>query len=284
MTTALPEADDAPATAIRQVGGSLADFVTGLVAVHGDFRRPRSMLALPTGATVVHVHFGGNDRHPQDVGTSLLSGIRGQPASRDVAGPFMGVFALLTPLGALQLTRGQATHGLADCIRLDAVLDGAGPQALSQAARLDTGLNESVERVGRWLETWMLGRRPLPPAALRTATVCTDLMRNDGRSIESLASSHAITRRQLERDMRRWMNTTPKGFSHAVRLQHACRLAGSGARLSDVAAGAGYADQAHMTRAFRQLTHMTPREFLQMPPTPISAAFSRADAGGRPYA
>lgn len=242
------------------------------------------MLAVPTGATVVHVHFGGNDKHSPDAGTSLLSGIRSAPTKRDIVGRFTGVFALLSPLGALQLTRGQAVEGQADCIRLEEVIDGGGPRTLSQAARLETGLDDSIERVGGWLETWMLRRGALPPAALRTARVCADLMLDGTRSIESLATAQGVTRRQLERDMQRWMNTTPKSFSHAVRLQLACRLAGSTHKLSDVAAGAGYADQAHMTRAFKRLTHMTPREFLRMPATPISAAFSRADAGGRPFA
>ncbi len=284
MTSKFPDFEDQPKAAARPVDGSLADFVTGLVAVHGDFRHPLSMLAVPTGATVVHVHFGGNERHPPDVGTSLLSGIRGQPAIREVAGPFVGVFALLSPLGALHLTRGQALEGRADCIRLEEVIDGSAPRRLSEAARLDSGLRESMDRVGRWLESWMLDRRSLPPAALRTARVCADLIQDGSQSIESLAATQIVTRRQLERDMRRWMNTTPKGFSHAVRLQHACRLAHSGHKLSDVAAAAGYADQAHMTRSFKRLTRMTPREFMRMPATPISTAFGLADAGGRPFA
>lgn len=284
MTREPPETDDTWTVAARRVDGPLGELVTGLVAVHADLRRPRSMLAVPTGATVVHVHFGGDARHPSDVGTSLLSGIRGEPARRDVAGPFVGVFALLTPLGALELTCGQAMQGQADCIGLDAVIGGQGSRGLSQAAQADAGLHESLDRVGRWLETWLLRRRAMPPAALRTARACAELMRDGGGSIESVATNYAITRRQLERDMRRWMNTTPKGFSHAVRLQHACRLAGRGHKLSEVAAGAAYADQAHMTREFRRLTQMTPGEFTRLPPTPLSIAFGRADAGGRPYA
>src|SRR5690349_3713425 len=71
MTADPPQANDAPTAAARRVGGTLGDFVTGIVAVHGDLRRARSMLAVPTGATVVHVHFGGSDKHSPDAGTSL---------------------------------------------------------------------------------------------------------------------------------------------------------------------------------------------------------------------
>lgn len=284
MTPDRPDPDDDLAAAGRPVGGSLADFVTGLVAVRADCRQPRPMLAVPTGATVLHVHFGGNERLAPDVGVPLLSGIRAEPARRHVAGAFAGVFALLTPLGALHLTRGQAMAGLADCIGLDQVIGGGGSRAVSQAARPEGALQDSLERVGRWLESWILARRAVPPAALRTARVCAELARDGSRSIESLATAEGVTRRQLERDLQRWMNTTPKGFSHAARLQHACRLAARGHALSDIAAGAGYADQSHMTRSFKRLTHLTPREFLRLPSTPISGAFSRVDAGGRPFA
>lgn len=50
---------------------------------------------------------------------------------------------------------------------------------------------------------------------------------------------------------------SPKAFARIARLQQALRLSGDHARLVDLAAAAGYADQAHFSREARALTGMT---------------------------
>jgi AraC-like DNA-binding protein len=62
----------------------------------------------------------------------------------------------------------------------------------------------------------------------------------------------------------------PKHFHRIMRIQEALRLARNevaSRRLADLAATAGYADQAHMTRDFRAITGFTPSAyFAQMSP------------------
>jgi AraC-like DNA-binding protein len=82
--------------------------------------------------------------------------------------------------------------------------------------------------------------------------------------------------RRLHREMTETCGYGAKTLQRIVRLQRTLRLARQRAlahrrpTLAMLALDAGYADQAHMTRDFRDLTGYTPRELL---------ARSRADVG-----
>jgi AraC-like DNA-binding protein len=92
-----------------------------------------------------------------------------------------------------------------------------------------------------------------------------------------------VSRRQLERNFAHWIGTSPRHLAQVARLQSVSRHARSGGGLADVAAASGYADQAHMTRAVRQLTGLTPRQFVQSMRAPWAEAFSAVTGGGTIY-
>jgi AraC family transcriptional regulator len=61
---------------------------------------------------------------------------------------------------------------------------------------------------------------------------------------------------------------------HRLRVQFACRqLARKGTNLAAVAAAAGFADQSHFTRVFKQFTGMTPGAFRAV----LTSGISRED-------
>jgi hypothetical protein len=73
------------------------------------------------------------------------------------------------------------------------------------------------------------------------------------------------TLRQVERLVKRWAGQPMRELQGISRLEHAfyARLAAerdNAARWADVAADAGYADQAHLTRATRRMTGFPPEE------------------------
>ncbi|WP_324277445.1 helix-turn-helix transcriptional regulator [Blastococcus brunescens] len=71
-----------------------------------------------------------------------------------------------------------------------------------------------------------------------------------------------LSERALQRLVNRRLGLTPKWLIQRRRLQEAAeRLRGHPARLGDVAALLGYADQAHFTRDFAAVTAMTPGQF-----------------------
>ena len=77
-----------------------------------------------------------------------------------------------------------------------------------------------------------------------------------------VCAEFGLSERALQRLVRRRLGLTPKWLIQRRRLQEAAeRLRTSPASLSDVAAGLGYADQAHFTRDFARVTDMTPGQF-----------------------
>jgi AraC-like DNA-binding protein len=92
------------------------------------------------------------------------------------------------------------------------------------------------------------------------------LARNPAGDIGQLAAILGITSRQLLRRFRATVGYGPKMLQRIMRfqrlLQLAATLTGRSASLAALALEAGYADQAHMTREFRQLAPGTPASLL----------------------
>lgn len=79
--------------------------------------------------------------------------------------------------------------------------------------------------------------------------------------IESLAGEVGWSRRHLAARFREEVGLAPKTVGRVLRAQHAAERVRAGDRLADVAYEAGYADQAHFNREFRELVGCTPSEF-----------------------
>ena len=98
-------------------------------------------------------------------------------------------------------------------------------------------------------------------------------------SLDAMVSAHGMSAKTLERRFRNEVGLTPKMFQRVVRFRMAFRMLehqrGGGAR---IAAAAGYYDQAHMIRDFRQFTGTSPREFFR-PETPLAGLLLSGLAG-----
>jgi transcriptional regulator GlxA family with amidase domain len=82
--------------------------------------------------------------------------------------------------------------------------------------------------------------------------------------IGPLAEQIGWSRSRLVGRFRREVGLPPKTVARVLRYRRAVDLLGSPTlrSLADVAAAAGYADQAHFTRDFRAFNAMTPTEYL----------------------
>jgi AraC-like DNA-binding protein len=266
----------APATA------GLRAMVTKIFAVHGAAVPSELLHSVPCDASVLHVHLRGDpelDRARSDC--SFFTGIRHASARHSVGGDFVTLFAMLTPLGAVALLEGAGLDGQNPCIPMGHVLGVGAAQSLERVVSTHATPNDALAAFGHWLEDRLLMRRVIPEAAWRAARVQCELSKSPQTRVIDAAQQQAVSQRQLERDMQRWFNLPPKQFALTAQFQRLLHLAARGESLSGMAAEAGFVDQAHMTRAVKRFTGMTPRQLLQAQPGPIARVFQSVSPGAR---
>jgi AraC-like DNA-binding protein len=88
--------------------------------------------------------------------------------------------------------------------------------------------------------------------------------RNGVITINDLASKVYISTRQLEREFKEKLGISPKSYMRIARLNEVNRRIINGERvdLTELSYSAGYSDQAHFIRDFKQFTGESPRVFI----------------------
>jgi AraC-like DNA-binding protein len=92
------------------------------------------------------------------------------------------------------------------------------------------------------------------------------LGRHPHGTVEQLGQDMGISNRQLQRRFCAAVGYGPKLFHSVLRFQRLLQLSGGAAgwrSLADLAAAAGYADQAHMTREVQRFSHCPPTALLR---------------------
>ena len=116
-------------------------------------------------------------------------------------------------------------------------------------------LAEASRRVARAEE------RPTPDW-LQTARALVEEHFAETLPLAAVAARVGVHPVHLARTFRRFYRTTFGGYVRHVRVEFARReLASSSATLSDIAAAAGFCDQSHFSRLFKQYTGLTPAEY-----------------------
>jgi AraC-like DNA-binding protein len=80
-------------------------------------------------------------------------------------------------------------------------------------------------------------------------------------AVDELARIAQLSVFQLFRAFRREHAITPYGLVLAIRVRHAQRCLDGGATIAEAAQRAGFADQSHLTRHFKRLAGMTPKQY-----------------------
>jgi AraC-like DNA-binding protein len=90
---------------------------------------------------------------------------------------------------------------------------------------------------------------------------------NSDMKIETLARQAGISNRQLERKFQTSVGFSPKVFLRLMRFQKTLRIAQSQTvrSLTDIAYAAGYFDQSHFIREFKEFAGFSPREYFSLP-------------------
>ncbi|MBL8174711.1 MAG: helix-turn-helix transcriptional regulator [Bryobacterales bacterium] len=83
-------------------------------------------------------------------------------------------------------------------------------------------------------------------------------------SLFEIATRLGVSPSHLATAFRRFHRCTAGDYVRRLRVEHACRKIAGGAELAGVALDAGFCDQSHFTRAFRQVMGVTPGEYRAM--------------------
>ncbi|WP_367125512.1 helix-turn-helix domain-containing protein [Streptomyces phytohabitans] len=105
--------------------------------------------------------------------------------------------------------------------------------------------------------------RPCAPADPLGRLVPAALAR--GRSVADVAAAAGLSERQLHRRALDLFGYGPKTLARVLRMRHALRLARGGEPFAGVAALAGYADQAHLSREVRALAGVPLSQLVRRP-------------------
>jgi AraC-like DNA-binding protein len=89
--------------------------------------------------------------------------------------------------------------------------------------------------------------------------------------VEALAAEIGWSRRHLAARFREIVGLPPKTIGRLFRVEHAAQQLHAGDQLADIAYQAGYADQSHFNREFRELVGCTPSEFPFVQDTLVAA-------------
>jgi len=282
-------ANEAPRDGFRihhmPVSDSLKGLVTTLMAVEVEVSGRIPFAIAPHDSVMLSVQFGRSADCIEAKGehghNTCVTGIRRWRGSFIGAGDCVSLFAMLTPLGAVRLLESQPLDGVPRIrARVAELLDRRITRQLESAVALASGLEGKLHTLAKWLDDRAFERRAQSAAALRAGRAAMRLCAEPGIAVESLAGAEHVSRRQLERDFSHYLGTSPRHLAQVARVQWVSRRARSGASLADIAADVGFSDQAHMSRSIRQMTGLTPRDFVRTRQTPMASAF-RVATGGR---
>jgi AraC-like DNA-binding protein len=184
--------------------------------------------------------------------------------------PFLAGLAAGTTVTGARLHPGRASCllGIPASELLNQIIPIADVKGVLQAMQLETVMeqpNTAARRsaLGHALVASMRHSAPLDPAVL--AGIQWFSRRPRGRIVE-LSRWIGISERQLHRRFSAAVGYGPKMFQSVLRFQRLLKSArdtGAAHSLADLAASAGYADQAHMTRDVHRLAGLRPTMLLR---------------------
>lgn len=194
---------------------------------------------------------GDNDRYG-----SFAAGLFAGPVVIDSFGAAACLQVDFTPLGARRFF-GLPMHELANCmLPLDDVLGHAGA-ALRERLGNTPGWPARFAIAEHFVATRVLAG---PPTAPELRLAYGRIEATGGQiPVSRLAKAAGWSRKHLAERFRAEFGIGPKAVSRIVRFDRAMREARAGAAgWADIAAGCGFADQAHMTREFQALAGLPP--------------------------
>jgi AraC-like DNA-binding protein len=169
------------------------------------------------------------------------------------------VLAVFTAVGAAALMRQPMEELLNSTVALNEIISNSGD--VNRAFEQVVEARNHKTRI-QAVEDLLLSRisRALPDTLVAAAAQGIEEAHGMLR-IDDLARRVGLSQSALERRFRTVTGTSPKAFASIVRVQHVLRLRAKHGNFAAIAAEAGYWDQSHFIKDFKQRTGFAPESF-----------------------
>lgn len=208
------------------------------------------------------------DREGRLLSTAVVGGARSRFYIRDVSRPLHSVGAQLRP-GSAALLFGAPANALAE--RHTSLEDLWGARVTAARDRL--GEAASLEQRLDAFEDMLAARLPLvhglhPAVAHALRLGMRAHRRSEQATVREMVKQSGYSHRRFNELFVQDVGLTPKAYSRVIRFQRALQQASAPERpsWSDIAAAAGYSDQSHFNREFRECVGVTPTEYRNLAP------------------
>lgn len=271
----------------RRPRPALRPFVEELWAIdEADTSRPaaaRREHVLPTGRMHIALRLADNPLRLFDdsgdaighvVGDAVVGGARASFYIREIPTSLGSVGAQLRPGGA-QALFGVAAHELSG--RHTPLEDVWGRSVTSMRDQL-AGTRSPADRLDLF-EAMLAARLPrargLHPAVAQALERFAEIP-----DVRGAVRQSGYSHRTFLQLFRQCVGLTPKLYCRLLRFQRVLRVTSSDASLIDLAMAAGYSDQSHFNREFREFTGLTPTAYRRAAPaTPHHLSIGSERAG-----
>lgn len=216
------------------------------------------VLAFRLKGKVHHLHNGT----PEHLPPSVLSGLRSSSRLVGYAAHSTMLLVIFREGGAAAFFAEPLHHFFAASLSLQEITGTAATEVEEQLAEAAT-TQEAIAVVERFLCACMKENAPdkLVHEAIRRIRDANGNLR-----IKDLAASLNISLDPFEKRFRQEIGSSPKQFAETIRLRHFIETHTDTATLTEAAHAAGYFDQSHFIRRFRNFAGQTPTQFFENPP------------------
>lgn len=192
--------------------------------------------------------------------TSFMAGLSDGPALTEHEGRQAGIQVNLSPLAGHRLLGISMETLTNQVVGLEELLGSAGAELGERLAELP-GWSARFAALDLELGSRIEAARPVSPdvvGAWRELSACDGAV-----AIGDLTVRLGCSRRHLARRFREQVGMTPKAVARVLRFQSVVRAfrEGGGESWAEAAQRAGYYDQPHLNREFRELAGLTPEQF-----------------------
>lgn len=193
-----------------------------------------------------------------EVHRSFVAGLHNTYSAGTWQGEQYGLQVNFTPVGAY-LFLGLPMHEITNrIVELDEALGPDGPrlaERLAETPEWATRFTMVDEFIGRRMAS---ARRPAPGVVWSWRRI---IETGGNVSVSELASELGFSRKHLNALFREQVGLPPKTVARIVRFDRATRVLAGGKPWAVIAGEAGYYDQAHLIRDFREFSGFTPGEY-----------------------